>query len=64
MTSTRSEGPSDTAVTIGAQAVAAFADEYQVQLPPELREDLARSVLTAAWPHLASSVRATSRNGI
>jgi hypothetical protein len=36
VTSARSEGPSDTAVTIGAQAVAAFADEYKVQLPPQL----------------------------
>jgi hypothetical protein len=63
VTSARSEGPSDAAVTIGAQAVAAFADEYKVQLPPHLREDLARSVLTAAWPHLTSAMRDTSPNG-
>jgi hypothetical protein len=63
VTGPRPDGPSDAAVTIGAQAVAAFTDEYQVQLPPELREDLARSVLTAAWPHLASSNRGTGPTG-
>ncbi|GLI03907.1 hypothetical protein [Phytohabitans aurantiacus] len=42
----------DAAITTGAQAVAAFANKHQLQIPPALREDLARDVLTAAHTHL------------
>jgi hypothetical protein len=42
----------DAAVATGAAAVAAFADRHQLPIPPDLREDLARQVLTAARPHL------------
>ncbi|MEH1128357.1 hypothetical protein [Micromonospora sp. CPCC 206061] len=46
---------SDVAVTVAASAVAAFADQHQLHIPPEVREDLARTVLTAAWDHLSGS---------
>lgn len=39
---------SDEAVALGAGAVAAFADEHRLSIPPELREDLARQVLNVA----------------
>jgi hypothetical protein len=39
---------SDEAVAVGASAVAAFADHHRLHIPPDLREDLARQVLTAA----------------
>jgi hypothetical protein len=45
---------SDEAVGLGAGAVAAFADEHRLSIPPELREDLARRVLTAACQHPAA----------
>jgi hypothetical protein len=41
----------DTAVATGAAAVAAFADQHHLTIPPQLREDLARQVLTAASQH-------------
>ncbi|MCW6003748.1 hypothetical protein K1W54_04025 [Micromonospora sp. CPCC 205371] len=46
---------SDVAVTVAAGAVAVFADQHQLHIPPELREDLARAVLTAAWDHLGGN---------
>jgi hypothetical protein len=42
----------DAAIASGAQAVAIFANRHRVTIADSLREDLARSVLTAAWPHL------------
>ncbi|MEJ3742803.1 hypothetical protein WEI85_05895 [Actinomycetes bacterium KLBMP 9797] len=42
----------DAAVTTGARAVAAFADRHRLDIPDELREELARQVLTAARPNL------------
>jgi hypothetical protein len=42
----------DEVIALGAGAVAAFADEHRLQIPPELREDLARDVLTAAGQHV------------
>ncbi|MCW6005402.1 hypothetical protein K1W54_12535 [Micromonospora sp. CPCC 205371] len=39
----------DAAIGHGAHAV---ADRHHINIPPELREDLARTVLGAAWPHL------------
>ncbi|GLI00950.1 hypothetical protein [Phytohabitans aurantiacus] len=49
-----SEALPDAAVTIGAQAVAAFADRHTLAIPAKLREDLAREVLVAAGPHLTT----------
>jgi hypothetical protein len=45
-----SGGPPEAAVTVGAHAVAKFADRHHIPLAPALREDLARAVLTEAWP--------------
>lgn len=39
--------PSDESAALGAAAVAAFADRHRLHIPPDLREDLAREVLTA-----------------
>jgi hypothetical protein len=36
------------------EAHAEFADEQHIQIAPELREDLARAVLTAASTYLAT----------
>lgn len=44
----------EAAVTTGARAAAAFAERHNVAIPAELREDLARDVLVAALPHLAT----------
>ncbi|MCW6007832.1 hypothetical protein K1W54_25290 [Micromonospora sp. CPCC 205371] len=48
------DGPMEIAVGVGAQAVAEFADEHHIKIAPELREDLARAVLTAASTYLAT----------
>jgi hypothetical protein len=50
-----SADPPDAAVASGAGAVALFADQHGIAIPPSLREDLARKVLSAAWPHITSS---------
>jgi hypothetical protein len=42
----------DAAVATGATAVAAFADQHNLAIPAELREDLARQVIAAGRPHL------------
>jgi hypothetical protein len=49
--------PPDAAVASGAGAVALFADQHGIPIPPSLREDLARKVLSAAWPHITSSTK-------
>jgi hypothetical protein len=46
--------PSDETVALGASAVAAFADQHRLSIPPDLREDLARDVLTAASQQTAT----------
>lgn len=46
---------SDVAITVAAGAIAVFADQHQLHIPPEVREDLARTVLTAAWDHLSGN---------
>lgn len=46
--------PSDEAVALGAAAVAAFADQHRLRIPPELREDLARDVLSAGGQAVAA----------
>jgi hypothetical protein len=46
---------SEVAVAAGAHAVAAFADRHSLAILAELREDLAREVLLAAAPHLATN---------
>jgi hypothetical protein len=58
-----SGGPPEAAVTVGAHAVAKFADRHHIPLAPALREDLARAVLTEAWPHLTASDRAGTEAG-
>jgi hypothetical protein len=45
---------SDEQVALGAEAVAAFADQHRLSIPPQLREDLARQVLTAAGQQTAA----------
>jgi hypothetical protein len=45
----------EAAVATGAHAVAAFADRHSLAIPAALREDLAREVLVAAGPHLATN---------
>jgi hypothetical protein len=48
------DDPIEAAIGMGARAVAEFADEHRIQIAPELREDLARAVLTAASTYPAA----------
>jgi hypothetical protein len=54
---------SDEAIARGAAAVAAFADQHRLQIPPELREDLARDVLTAAGQQTAGETNCRPSSG-